>query len=296
VSYGSSLWVSSVPVYTEPVYLEPTYAEPVYAGPIYAEAPPTVIGGDYGTSSTVESYWGGLTTQVPVGAAISELPTEEAEDVGLVPPAASSPSADGAASPDSATAPLEQGDAAFAAGDYAEARRHYVRAQLDGKYAGEAALAYALARFAEGEYTLAALALRRGLSMQPDAIAQPLDVGYFYRGSPALGEHVQRLVEHLAAQPTDGYGWLVLGYVRFGQGDAAGAAEAFGRLTEVDPQDSLGQLLYESAVAADQLLASPNAEPNEAPAPGTQPPAAPEEVPSPQGGSAFVDELPPGLL
>ncbi|MFQ5491652.1 MAG: tetratricopeptide repeat protein [Phycisphaerae bacterium] len=147
-------------------------------------------------------------------------------------------------------APLEQGDAAFAAGDYVQARRHYIRAQLDGVYAGEATLAYALTHFALGNYDLAALALRRGLDLIPDAISQPLDVTYFYPDRKLLEAHLGALEQQLERGGATGQGWLVLGYVRFGSGDSAGAVLAFERALQADPDDALAQLLREAAVAA----------------------------------------------
>jgi tetratricopeptide (TPR) repeat protein len=153
------------------------------------------------------------------------------------------------ASPQQVTTPLEAGDSAFRAGDYPEAQVHYVRAQLDGVHSGEAAIAYALAHFAQGDYSLATLALRRGLSEAPDAIQQPLDVAWLYGDASVLEQHVGRLSAHLGQRETDADGWLLLGYVRFGSGDLPGAVEAFGRAAELRPGDVLANLLGESAAS-----------------------------------------------
>jgi len=98
--------------------------------------------------------------------------------------------------------PMQEGDRAFAAGDFAEARRHYVRAQLDGRFYAEATLAYAITRFAEGEYAAAAMGLRRGLEALPDAIDFPIDVTALYAADlAAFGDHVEDLEKHLAVTP-----------------------------------------------------------------------------------------------
>ncbi len=163
----------------------------------------------------------------------------------------------GAAAPDELLAPLQAGDAAFRASDYADARRHYIRAQLDGVYRGEAVLAYALVHFAEGNYTLAGMALRRGLAELPDAIQQPIDVLWLYGRPGPLEQHLGGLAAYLAEHPANSEGWLILGYVRFGVGDPAGAIEALDRALALDPGDALCHLLRESASAVLDVRAGP---------------------------------------
>ena len=187
------------------------------------------------------------------------------------------PSGD-APSEEALLAPLQQGDAAFAAGDYAEARRHYIRAQLDGPYAGEAILAYALTRFAEGDYSLAAMALRRGLAIVPDAIDRPLDLLHFYADPGELEAHLLAVKAHLAQHPDDAYGWFVLGYVHFGRGDAVGALAAFDRAAALDSQDQLVYLLRDAALAAVRPTAPPSLEGLDRPA-EPQPQALPDSEP-----------------
>jgi tetratricopeptide (TPR) repeat protein len=180
---------------------------------------------------------------------------------------------------------LQRGDAAFAAGDYAEARRQYIRAQLDGVFPGEATLAYALARFAEGEYALSALALRRGLALAPDAIDYPIDIAHLYGSPDDLQRHIDALGGYLAQHPADTHAAFVLGYVWFARGDPAGALEAFEHCIALDPHDPLVHLLREAALTA--LNAWP-------PAPTD------EEAASPGAGlpvdGAFLATPPPDLL
>ncbi|HUU82611.1 MAG TPA: tetratricopeptide repeat protein [Phycisphaerae bacterium] len=176
-------------------------------------------------------------------------------------------------SPQDAQDTLRRGDAAFAVGDYAEARRHYIQAQLEGVYAGEATLAYGLARFAEGQYAVSAMALRRGLTAVPDAIDYPLDIALLYGDPEPLQRHLDTLAEQLTLRPDDTQAWFVLGYVRFGQGDPLGAVDAFERCIALDPQDALALLLRDAAMAATDLQRQGPTNQGAAPSPDVGTPA-----------------------
>jgi tetratricopeptide (TPR) repeat protein len=205
-------------VWPRSVY-EDRYVEPIYVTEPFVEQ--MVVGQPVIETTSSPDYWG-------------------FEGAALLPPAATAPQSD-------LTAPMEAGDEAFRAGDYDEARRHYIRAQLDGPYAGEATLAYALVHFAEGNYQLSALALRRGLEAVPDAVLEPIDVAWLYGETGALGRHLGSLEAYLGEWPTDHAGWFLLGYVRFGAGDPTGAAEAFDRAAALAPGEGLYRLLLEAA-------------------------------------------------
>ncbi len=95
----------------------------------------------------------------------------------------------------------------------------------------------------------ASLSLRRGLESSPDAIDYPIDIAAIYGpSSDAAYQHVNALTAYLAQRPDNLDGWMLLGYVRFGLGDAAGAAEAFDRAATLAPYDSLVHMLRESAL------------------------------------------------
>lgn len=153
---------------------------------------------------------------------------------------------------------LQLGDTAFQNGDYAQAGRHYIRAQLEGVYTGEATLAYALTHFALGNYDLAALALRRSLDQIPDAVSAPLDITYFYPDAAVLKAHLVALEQYLQQGQATGHGWLVLGYVRFGTGDPVGAVQAFENALQASPGDALARLLQEAAQAVRGQSPGPN--------------------------------------
>ena len=152
--------------------------------------------------------------------------------------------------------PMQQGDVAFALGDYAEARRHYIRAQLDGRFYGEATLAYGMTRFAEGSYLAAAISLRRGLEAIPDAIDYPPDLTAIYGPTnDDLAGQLDALASHLSEEPNDAHAWFVWGYVHLGLGEPATALQAFDQFVALAPQDALAHLLREAALTA--LAATP---------------------------------------
>ena len=209
---------STTVVWPRSVYVD-HYVQPIYAAGQFVEY--GVVGQPVIETTSSPEYWG-------------------LEGAALLPPAATAPQPE-------LTAPMVAGDEAFRSGDYDEARRHYIRAQLDGPYAGEATLAYALVHFAEGNYQLSALALRRGLEAVPDAVLEPIDVAWLYGETDTLERDLNSLETYLGEWARDHAGWFLLGYVRFGAGDPAGAAEAFDRAVALAPGEALYQLLLEAA-------------------------------------------------
>lgn len=226
--HGARRWYNrwTYPSRSSIVVYPPTFRADRYVEPIYV------------TGGVVEQHY----VPEPVFQAAPAAQPFDVSGVTLLPPVEPP-------SPEQLTSPLRAGDAAFRAGDYAEARRHYVRAQLDGVYAGEAALAYALVHFAEGDHQLAALALRRGLAQLPDAIHQPIDLVWLYGRPEVLQRQVHRLTTHLAEYPADAPGWFVLGYVRFSAGDPVGAAQALDQAIALNPGDPLPHLVREAAIS-----------------------------------------------
>ncbi len=145
--------------------------------------------------------------------------------------------------------PLQQGDQAFRAGQYGEARRHYIRAQIEYTYFGEALLAYAITHFAEQEFGLAALTMRRALAHSPDLIHNPIDLVRFYGDGAKLDAHHELLQNYLVQNPAYTDGWLLLAYVRFAQGDPSGALSALDRVLAIGPAETVGQLLRDAVIA-----------------------------------------------
>ncbi|MCP4249325.1 MAG: tetratricopeptide repeat protein [bacterium] len=253
---------------------------------VYVETPVETVVETYVQEPVYDSIVDVQPTYDPLLAEASTftVPSFEQE----VPPSVTTLPSGETPSQESVLAPLMEGDAAFAAGDYAQARRHYIRAQLDGVYVGEATLAYALSRFAEGEYALAAMAYRRGLELQPDAIDQPLDVLHFYGQPEALRDHLDGLDAYLKTYPTDRQGWFLLGQVRYGAGDLTGALTAFDRALALNPGDVMASMLREATIAA---LEASERHPagQDAPSPGPNAPVNPIPAPTETDRSAQME-------
>ena len=141
-----------------------------------------------------------------------------------------------------------EGNAAFAAGKYDDARRMYVRAVLADERDGYAKLLYAVANFALGDYELAATALRRALLTTPQLIDNPVDVRTLYTDPAALDAQLAALEAYVDARAADHEAMLLFGYLLFSRGVADRAASLFERLAAADPSDSPVSLLRDAAV------------------------------------------------
>lgn len=153
---------------------------------------------------------------------------------------------------------LADGVEAFRTGDYKEARKLFSYSVLDAPQNGFGELSYALALFAEGQYTAASGAIRRGISLVPDVIDRPIDIVRMYGSQEDLESHIQQLRLHVAADPADSRAWLVLGYVLYSSGDPVGASRALDRAANLDPDNPVSAIMRDAA----NLVIAPEGEPN----------------------------------
>ncbi len=152
---------------------------------------------------------------------------------------------------------LAEGVEAFRNGDYDGARRLFSYSVLDAPQNGFGELSYALALFSQENYSAAAGAIRRGLSLVPDVIDRPIDVQRMYGNDGDLIAHVQTLRLHVAANPTDADAWLVLGYILYSSGDPVGASQAMDRAAGLAPGDTVAAILRDAAEAVQVPESSP---------------------------------------
>ena len=171
----------------------------------------------------------------PAQPAVTVRPGEEQ----LVPPSATA-----SAPPDPTL--VDHGNAAFNAGDYHEAARFYVGAVLADDGDAYARLFYGLAQFAQGDIDLAAMALRRALSVEPELIDHPIDLRTLYPEASIFDGHTDRLAYHVGANPEDRNGLFVLGYVRYATAQPELALESLQALIALDPQDGLARELRDA--------------------------------------------------
>lgn len=145
---------------------------------------------------------------------------------------------------------LEQGEAAFAAGRYDEARRLFRRAVMQLPDDAYAQLDYGLVHFALGEYSAAAEAFRRALSADPDLLDRLPDVSTAYGARESFEMHLGALARFLESNPTHTDARFVLGLVLFSVGDAQSAIAELSRVLHRNPRDTAAYLLRDAALRA----------------------------------------------
>jgi cytochrome c-type biogenesis protein CcmH/NrfG len=170
-------------------------------------------------------------------------------------------------------AAVGEGNDSFAAGRYGDARRAYVRAVLLDENDGTAKFLYGLATFAEGDFGVAATAVRRALATTPDLIDYPFNIVALYGDEVRFNEQVGALSRYVGANPENLDAVLLLGYLQFASGGAAKAQLVFAALADADPTDSLVIFLRDAATRAMQ---AGQAQPTQVPSP-EQPAAPPDE-------------------
>ncbi|UCC29224.1 MAG: tetratricopeptide repeat protein [Phycisphaerales bacterium] len=141
---------------------------------------------------------------------------------------------------------LGQGNAAFAAGRYDEARRLYVSAMLADERDGYAKFLYALVNFALGDYEVAAMAIRRALLTTADLIDYPVDVRSLYPEAALFETQLEGLTRFAGDHPNDRGALLLLGYLQYAGGHPKPALSVLDRLVKIDPDDDVVSLLRDA--------------------------------------------------
>jgi len=150
-----------------------------------------------------------------------------------------------------------EGNAAFAAGRYDEARRSYARAVMTDARDGYAKMLYAWANFALGDYEVAAAAIRRALLTTSDLVENPLDLRTLYPDRATLDRQSDGLTRFLADHPDHREAQLVWGYLLYSIGQAEPAASMFNGLAGAEPNDTLVPLLRDAAVRNTRVPSPP---------------------------------------
>ncbi len=141
---------------------------------------------------------------------------------------------------------LGQGNAAFMAGRYDEARRLYVSAMLADERDGYAKFLYALANFAMRDYEVAGMAIRRALLTTTDLIDYPVDVRSLYPQPTLFEAQLEDLTRFVADHPHDRGALLLLGYMHYAGGQPKPALSVLDRLAKIDPDDDIASLLRDA--------------------------------------------------
>lgn len=145
---------------------------------------------------------------------------------------------------------VSEGNTAFNAGRFEEARRLYIRAVLADERDGYAKMLYAWANFAMGDFTVSASAIRRALLTTSDLIDYPMDLRTLYGDRDLLTAQTDALQRHSIEHGDDAEAQLVLAYLYYSVGEADRAARIFEGLAQRDPADTLVPLVRDAATRA----------------------------------------------
>jgi len=240
-------------LYSYPFFV-PTYGYAYSNAGFVTYYPDSLAGYDYAPTYTASTY------AQPGPAYVSQPATSHASDAEMAAgdaysvPTQAQPSVETAArqSDPMVLAAVRDGNSAFAVGRYDDARRAYVRAVLLDEKDGAAKLLYGLASFAEGDYAVAATALRRALVATPDLIDYPFNIVALYGSDARFNEQLNALSRHIGSNPEDREALLLLGYLQYASGGAAESQVVFGAIADADPTDDLAVFLRDAAIRAAQ--------------------------------------------
>ncbi len=122
---------------------------------------------------------------------------------------------------------MMEGTQFFTQGRYDEAARNFLKVMMAHENNVDSILAYAVARFATGDYNASSLAVQRGILLYPDVVNSSFDIRDRYGKMEDFDEHYDRLVTFVLDEPTNVDGWVVLGFVQHFTGLYERAAEAW---------------------------------------------------------------------
>ncbi len=143
---------------------------------------------------------------------------------------------------------IGQGNAAFMAGRYDEARRSYVSAMLADERDGYAKFLYALANFAMRDYEVAGMALHRALLTTPALLEYPVDVRSLYEPPILFETQLTDLNRFVNSHAKHRGALLLLGYLHYASGQAERALAIVTGLSESDTNDSVAAVLRDAIV------------------------------------------------
>lgn len=149
---------------------------------------------------------------------------------------------------------LDEGNAAFAAGNYAEAMRYYTRAITADPTNGYAMMLHAWAAFADRNVGEAAQLIRQAVSVTPDLIGYPIDIRVLYGDQQVFIRQLTDLRNMVLARPQDIDATFVLAYAHYSIGEPDKAASLFKTLAVADPNDDLYGKLAKAAERGQEIL------------------------------------------
>lgn len=152
---------------------------------------------------------------------------------------------------------VDLGNVAFNAGDYEEAMRFYITALLTDDQDAVARLFYGLSQFAVGDYSMASMAMRRALAVDPTLIEQPIDLRSLYPDLETFVKQLSSLESYVAKHPDNVHALFLMGYVYFAAAEPEKAIETLKQLTTIEPQHDPGAYVLGVAKAIVTAEAEP---------------------------------------
>ncbi len=231
----------------------------IYSTTVY-EAQPYAVDPSGEVYIEQDAYAGGGGYAPVIAAAPADviITTPPSATVTPAEPAPSDTAAAGGPKEDTYTL-VDEGNIAFNAGDYESAIRLYVAAVLVDDTDAFARLFYGLAQFAIGDYELAAVGMRRALTLDPELITSPIDLRSIYPDLETFDEQLKRLVVGVSENPKNEDVVFLLGYVYYATADPASAVALLQTAVDLDPTDELAlavrdraaEVLAETAIATE---------------------------------------------
>ena len=156
----------------------------------------------------------------------------------------------------------------------------------------DAALAYAVARFATGDYAISAVAIRRGVRKFGEVVNTGFDIRERYTNKEDFDRHFQTLINFVSQRPDNADGLMVLGFAEHFTGQRDRAMETFNDIKRRFPSDAdvadtfikakpLAEIQQQEA--AEQGAGQPSQTgPSTQPAPSTEPQRYSQPAQTPQ--------------
>ena len=152
---------------------------------------------------------------------------------------------------------MMEGAEAFGRGRYNDAALSFLRVAMADPSNADGTLAYAVARFATGNYGVAALAVRRGVLSYPEVVNVDFDIRDRYDERGDFDRQLRRLEEFVRTRPDSADSWLVLGFVRYFTGQRELAQRTFEVLQRQSAEDAeLADLFLDAVRRGDEQPAS----------------------------------------
>lgn len=143
---------------------------------------------------------------------------------------------------------MSNGTEAFKAGDFKKSTKAFKEAVILSPESADARYSLAVSAFAEGKYSFAAFALRRGIALEPEG--SNIDLQAVFSDAVIFNSFIEDLQGELADNPEDPDLLLLNGYVALRTGDASAAAELLDRASKADPQDKASEYLQRESMKA----------------------------------------------